>query len=133
MVRIEPSVGQRAQINPSMSTEYLRGRGGDNGPSPRPRRGPEIRIRGPPRRIVPSEHWPAIVPRLKEGALMSYGFDLTRGARRLAAQIVEILNGGKPAQMPFFQETYFALVINLKTARELAIARLRNTSITIAR
>lgn len=69
-------------------------------------------------------HIPAIcyyADTVEAGALMSYGFDLTRGARRLAAQIVDILNGGKPAQMPFFQETYFSLVINLKTARELGL------------
>jgi hypothetical protein len=46
---------------------------------------------------------------------MSYGFDLKEGARRLAAQVVEILNGGNPAEMPFFQQTHFSLVI--KTAK----------------
>ena len=38
-----------------------------------------------------------------------------------AAQIVEILNGGKPAEMPFFQETHWDLVINLKAAKELGL------------
>jgi ABC-type uncharacterized transport system substrate-binding protein len=42
-------------------------------------------------------------------------------ARRLAAQIVEILNGGNPAEMPFFQENHFVLVINLKAAKELGL------------
>jgi putative ABC transport system substrate-binding protein len=51
---------------------------------------------------------------------MSHGFDLKSGSR-LAAQIVEILNGGKPADMPYFQETHFELVINLKTAKELGL------------
>jgi putative tryptophan/tyrosine transport system substrate-binding protein len=55
------------------------------------------------------------------GALMSYAFDLKAGARRVAAQIVEILNGGKPAEMPFFQETHWELVINLKAAKELGL------------
>jgi hypothetical protein len=50
---------------------------------------------------------------------MSYSFDLKAGDRRIAAQIVEILNGGKPAEMPFFQETHWELVINLKAAKEL--------------
>ena len=58
---------------------------------------------------------------VRAGALMSHGFDLKSGARRLAAQIVEILNGGKPADMPYFQETHFELVINLKTAKELGL------------
>jgi hypothetical protein len=30
---------------------------------------------------------------------MSYGFDLKAEARRIAAQIVEVLNGGNPAEM----------------------------------
>ena len=41
--------------------------------------------------------------------------------RRLAAQIVEILNGGSPAEMPYFQETHWELVINLKAAKELGL------------
>jgi len=52
---------------------------------------------------------------------MSHAFDLKSGASRVAAQIVEILNGGKPAQMPYFQETHFELVINLKAAKELGL------------
>jgi putative ABC transport system substrate-binding protein len=56
------------------------------------------------------------------GALMSYAaFNLDEEARRLAAQVVEILNGGDPAEMPFFQETHFDLVINLKAAKELGL------------
>jgi putative tryptophan/tyrosine transport system substrate-binding protein len=41
--------------------------------------------------------------------------------RRIAAQIVEILNGGKPAEMPYFQENHWELVINLKAAKELGL------------
>jgi putative ABC transport system substrate-binding protein len=55
------------------------------------------------------------------GALMSYANDLKAGARRAAAQIVEILNGGNPAEMPFFLESHFELLINLKTAKELGL------------
>jgi putative ABC transport system substrate-binding protein len=58
---------------------------------------------------------------VETGALMSYALDSKAEARRLASQIVEILNGGKPAAMPFFQETHFELVINLKAARELGL------------
>jgi hypothetical protein len=43
------------------------------------------------------------------------------GDRRIAAQIVEILNGGKPAEMPYFQETLWELVINFKAAKELRL------------
>jgi putative tryptophan/tyrosine transport system substrate-binding protein len=56
---------------------------------------------------------------VEAGALLSYAWDLKAGDRRVAAQIVEILNGGKPAEMPYFQETHWELVINLKAAKEL--------------
>jgi putative tryptophan/tyrosine transport system substrate-binding protein len=58
---------------------------------------------------------------VEAGALMSYAVDLKAGDRRIAAQIVEILNGGKPAEMPFFQEIRWELVINLKAAKELGL------------
>jgi putative ABC transport system substrate-binding protein len=59
---------------------------------------------------------------VEAGALMSYAaFNLDEEARRLAAQVVEILNGGNPAEMPVFQETHFDLVINLKAAKELGL------------
>jgi putative tryptophan/tyrosine transport system substrate-binding protein len=58
---------------------------------------------------------------VEAGALMSYAFDLKAAARRLAAQIVEILNGGHPAEMPYFLETRWELVMNLKAAKELGL------------
>jgi putative ABC transport system substrate-binding protein len=58
---------------------------------------------------------------VEAGALMSYAQDLKAGDRRIAAQIVEILNGGNPAEMPFVQGSTFELVINLKAAKELGL------------
>ncbi len=58
---------------------------------------------------------------VEAGALMSYAFDQKAEGRRVAAQIVEILNGARPAEMPFFQESHFELVINLKAARVLGL------------
>jgi putative tryptophan/tyrosine transport system substrate-binding protein len=58
---------------------------------------------------------------VEAGALMSYAFDLKAGTRRVAAQIVEILNGGKPEEMPYFMEAHFELVINLKAAKEIGL------------
>jgi len=55
------------------------------------------------------------------GALMAYAFDLKTGTLRVAAQTVEIFNGGNPAEMPFFQESVWKLVINLKVAKELGL------------
>jgi putative ABC transport system substrate-binding protein len=58
---------------------------------------------------------------VEAGALMCYANDLKAGARRIAAQVVQILNGGNPAEMPFIQETHWELVINLKAAKELGL------------
>jgi putative ABC transport system substrate-binding protein len=58
---------------------------------------------------------------VEAGALMAYAHDVKAEARRLGAQIVEILNGGNPAEMPIFQETHWELVINLKAAKELGL------------
>jgi putative ABC transport system substrate-binding protein len=58
---------------------------------------------------------------VEAGGLMSYAFDIKAGARRQAAQIVEILKGAKPADMPYFQEAHFELAINLKAAKELGL------------
>jgi putative ABC transport system substrate-binding protein len=68
---------------------------------------------------LPSICW--FTDSVEAGALMSYAVDLKAPPRRLAAQIVEILKGGDPAEMPFFRETHFELVINLKTAKELGL------------
>jgi putative tryptophan/tyrosine transport system substrate-binding protein len=46
-------------------------------------------------------------------------YDLKAGNRRMAAQTVEILNGSNPAEMPYFLEAHWELVINLKAAKEL--------------
>jgi putative ABC transport system substrate-binding protein len=73
-------------------------------------------------RLAQQYHLPSIcayTDSVEAGALMSYAFDLKARDRRIAAQIVEILNGGKPAEMPFFQEIRWELVINLKAARDL--------------
>jgi putative tryptophan/tyrosine transport system substrate-binding protein len=75
-------------------------------------------------RLAQEYHIPAICwfsDSVEAGALMAYAFDLKRGTLRVAAQIVEILNGGNPAEMPFFQETHWDLVINLKAAKELGL------------
>jgi ABC-type uncharacterized transport system substrate-binding protein len=55
------------------------------------------------------------------GGLMSYSYDVKSGFRKQAAQVVEILRGANPADMPYFQLVAFELVINLKTAKELGL------------
>jgi putative tryptophan/tyrosine transport system substrate-binding protein len=67
---------------------------------------------------------PAIYPnseQAKAGGLMSYGRDITALLRTMAAQVVEILHGANPGDIPYFQATKFELVINMKAAKELGL------------
>jgi putative tryptophan/tyrosine transport system substrate-binding protein len=55
------------------------------------------------------------------GLLMSYGPDFPDFFRRAVAYTDKILKGAKPADLPVEQPTRFKLVLNLKTAKALAL------------
>ena len=53
------------------------------------------------------------------GGLMSYGADLLDSYRRVAYFVDRILKGAKPADLTVEQPTYFEVVVNLKTAKQI--------------
>ena len=70
-------------------------------------------------RLVAIFQWPEYV---QEGALIAYGPRLDSIYRTLIAkQLIKILRGAKPADVPAEQPTDFKLGINLKTAKALGL------------
>ena len=57
----------------------------------------------------------------KAGCLITYGEDSSDIGRRAAAQVVKILNGTRPADIPIEQPTKFTLIVNAKTAKQLGL------------
>jgi putative ABC transport system substrate-binding protein len=57
----------------------------------------------------------------EEGMLLSYWNDLADDLRRAAGYVKRILDGTKPADLPFEQSEKYLLSINLKTAKALGL------------
>jgi putative ABC transport system substrate-binding protein len=60
--------------------------------------------------------WPEMA---EEEGLMGYGPRWTQWYRQLARQLVKVLRGAKPADLPVEQPTRFELVVNLRTAKAI--------------
>jgi putative ABC transport system substrate-binding protein len=65
--------------------------------------------------IFPSPDW------VNQGGFMSFGPDIEDATRHLVAQLVRVLKGAKPGDLPFERPTKFDLRINLRVARALGI------------
>jgi putative ABC transport system substrate-binding protein len=62
--------------------------------------------------------WPEMA---EEGGLIAYGPRFVTLYRQQALQVVKVLKGTKPADIPIEQPTKFELVVNLKTAKALGL------------
>jgi putative ABC transport system substrate-binding protein len=74
--------------------------------------------------LVQQARLPAIYPQrdvVEAGGLMAYVYDIKSIVRRQVAQIVEVLRGANPGDIPYFQPERFELVVNLKAAKELGL------------
>jgi putative tryptophan/tyrosine transport system substrate-binding protein len=55
------------------------------------------------------------------GGLLSYGIDLGDVFRRVTEMTADVLKGAKPADIPYYQQTKFELLLNQKTATSLGL------------
>ena len=70
-------------------------------------------------RVPVIHYWPGMA---EKGALMSYQADVHDNFRRAAGYVDRILKGAKPADLPIYRPTTYALKVNVTTARALGIA-----------
>ena len=56
-----------------------------------------------------------------DGVLMSYGANVTEGARKVAVYVDRVLKGAKPSELPIEQMSKYELIIDLRVARAMGI------------
>ena len=58
---------------------------------------------------------------VRDGGLMAYGPDLKECAERAVALVDRILQGARPADLPFEEPTQYRFALNLKTAKAIGL------------
>jgi putative ABC transport system substrate-binding protein len=71
------------------------------------------------RNNVPAIYWQSYW--VRDGGLLSYGFDLVDTFRRAATYVDRILRGAKPGDLPVQLPVKYEMSVNLKTAKALGI------------
>jgi putative tryptophan/tyrosine transport system substrate-binding protein len=75
-------------------------------------------------KLIGMSNKPAIYPGpdwAENGGLISFGPDFAEASRHTVSQLVSVLKGEKPSDLPFDRPTKFYLSINLRTARAMGI------------
>jgi putative ABC transport system substrate-binding protein len=69
---------------------------------------------------LPAMYWRSDI--VAAGGLMSCSVSFTDLDRRAATYVDKILKGAKPVELPVEQPKKFALIINLKAAKQIGLA-----------
>jgi len=69
-------------------------------------------------RLPTMYQWPETA---EEGGLIAYGPRFVSIYRQYALQVIKVLKGAKPADIPVEQPTKFELIVNLKTAKAIGL------------
>jgi putative ABC transport system substrate-binding protein len=69
-------------------------------------------------RIPAIFQWPETA---EEGGLLAYGPRITRVYRQMATQLVKLMHGSRPEELPIEQPIVFEFVANLKTASAIGV------------
>jgi putative ABC transport system substrate-binding protein len=73
--------------------------------------------------LAAKDHLPTLFPpsRVAAGGLICYGTSQTAAIRRMSTYVDMVLKGAKPGDLPAETVNQYELIVNLKTAKEIAV------------